>query len=310
MKKALLIAAALIGSLCAFAQNATYRYHFNNSLNEMYAKGPALTALCPGTYGSETLPVSLTKTTYRFNNGCGLMYNDASKNFITSGTYTIEVYFRLDTISGYKKLIDFDSMKQDAGLYNQSGKIVLYPNVTSADSFVGAGVYQYVAITRDSTTKKMYINANGKTAGTYTDNSGLYKLGTDKLLTFFRDDKTTNGEQSKGAVAMIQISNYVMDSNTVKNNYSHLGKTLDVLSTHVNTDDVVIYPNPAANDLHVSVAANCSYSISDITGKVLNHGALQHGANEIRLDRLANGMYLLRVLSNDGSQCLYRFLKQ
>ena len=123
MKKALLSISILACSTVAFAQNDTYKYHFNSNLNETYAKGPALSALCPGTFASEALPVGLTKATYRFNTGCGLVYHDAAKNFIASGTYTIELYFRLDTISGYKKLVDFDSLKQDAGLYNQSGKL-------------------------------------------------------------------------------------------------------------------------------------------------------------------------------------------
>src|SRR5688572_20764575 len=127
MKKTLLTTVTIICSFASFAQNDTYRYHFNGHLNEMYSKAPALTAQCTGTYGTETL-VGVAKKTYRFDNGCGLIYNDAVRNFITSGQYTIELYFRIDTITGYKKLIDFDSLKQDAGLYNQNGRIVLYPS--------------------------------------------------------------------------------------------------------------------------------------------------------------------------------------
>jgi hypothetical protein len=310
MKKALLTVAASVCSLVMFAQNATYRYHFNGNLFETYLKAPALTAQCTGSYSTETL-VGVSKKTFLFDKGCGLVYDDVTKNFITSGSYTIELYFRMDTISGYRKLIDFDSLKQDAGLYNQSGKIVLYPNVYSMDSFVGAGVYQYVAITRDSSSKKMYINTNGKTVGSYTDIGGLYKLGVDKLLTFFRDDKVTANEQSKGAVAMIQISNYAMDSSTIKSNYGTLGKTLEVPGSTANAIKIVVSPNPATDLVKVSSEANCSYIICDITGKTISMGILRQGENDIAIDQLSNGLYLLKLASLEGAgHNTYRFSKQ
>jgi hypothetical protein len=312
MKRVLLSVTVLVCALTASAQNVTHKYHFNGGLNEMYSLGPALTTACTtGTFASESLPVGLAKKTYRFEKGCGLVYNDATKNLIASGTYTIELYFRLDTVTGYKKLADFDSLKVDAGLYNQTGKIVLYPNFTSADSFVGAGVYQYVAITRDGSSKKMYINANGKTAGTYTDNTDLYKLGTAKLLTFFQDDKSTNTEQSKGAVAMIQISNYAIDSNTVKNNYTLLNHTLDVPAVETGTNKAQIYPNPATGDVHVMIGISCNYSICDLSGKTIATGTLKQGDNRIELGQLSRGMYLLNITANGGTERqTYKFVRQ
>jgi hypothetical protein len=310
MKKALLFTLALISSWATFAQNDIYKYHFKDNLNEMYSKGAALTAQCTGTYGTETLPVGVTKKTYRFDKGCGLVYNDATKNFIASGSYTIELYFRLDTIAGYKKLVDFDSMKQDPGIYNQTGRIVLYPSFTSVDSFIGAGVWQYLAITRNGSNKYMYINAKGKSAGTYIDVADQYKLGVNKLLTFFRDDKTTNGEQSKGAVAMIQISNYAIDSNTIKSNYLLLNKTLNVPGTTANANEIVIYPNPTTGSMHVTAVANCNFSICDITGKIISTGILQQGDNNITLEFLSTGLYLLKMVSSDGTELrAYKFSK-
>jgi hypothetical protein len=310
MMKTLLLALALLGSVASFAQNATYKYHLNGNLNEMYAKGPALTSPCPGTYAAETLLGTLSKMTYRFNKGCGLIYNDATKSFITPGTYTIEMYFKLDTTSGYTKLIDFDSLKQDAGLYNQSGKIVLYPNFTSLDSFVGPNSWTYVAISRDGPTNKMYVNANGKSAGNYTDNTNLYRLGLDKLLTFFMDDKGTGGEQSKGAVAMIQISNYVVDSNTIKTNYVKLKNTLDVEGIGAQ-NGVFVYPNPATRSVHVAVAAGGSYSVCDVAGRTVKKGELVRGENEIVVEGLNSGVYLLNLAGEDGvGGRVYRFCKE
>ena len=312
MKTLLLAFSALVCSLAASGQNATYRYYFNGNLNESSAKAPALTTTCAtGTFANETLPIGVSKKTYRFDKGCGLTYNDATKNFITAGTYTIELYFKLDTISGYKKLVDFDSLKVDAGLYNQSGKIVLYPNLTSADSFVGAGVYQYVAISRDGSTKKMYVSANGKSVGTYTDNTDQYKLSTAKLLTFFQDDKSTNGEQSNGTVAMIQISNYVIDSNTIKGNFSQLNHTLEVGALSTGPGSMQIYPNPAGSSLHLTAPVAANYSICDLSGRSLTTGVLQPGDNRILIESLPAGLYILKATSTDGSALrAYPFAKQ
>ncbi len=299
MRSNLLLAAALLCSLSAFAQNATYKYELNGNLLEQAGTGPAMTAYCPGTYAAEALPVGITRKTYRFNTGCGLLYNDATKNFITSGSYTIELYFRLDTISGYKKLVDFDSLKADAGVYNQNGMLALYPNVTSADSFIGAGVYQYVAITRDATTKKVYLNANGKTKGTYIDAGNVYKPGTSKLISFFRDDNSTSGEQSKGAVALIRISNYAMDSNSVKAAYAGLSAALGVPSAG-GGEETAVYPNPASGILHIKAASDGSYTICDITGRSLTSGKLQRGENTLSIDGLPGGLYLIRMTASNG----------
>ena len=148
----------------------------------------------------------------------------------------------------------------------------------------------------------MYINANGKTKGTYTDATDLYKLGTNKLLTFFRDDMSTGGEQSKGAVAMIQISNYAIDSTTIKNNYTLLSHTLDVAGASFNNNEVIISPNPANGMLHIALVTDCSYSICDITGRIVKTGAMQPGSNNIAVDYLPKGQYLLKIANSNGAK--------
>ncbi len=312
MKKILLsFSLALISSLPAFSQNVTYSYNFNNGFNELYSRGPVLSSACTGTTATETLPITVTKKVYHFDKGCGIVFNDATKNFLSAGSYTIELYFKLDTVSGYKKIIDFDSLSQDAGYYNQSGKVVLYPNPASPDSMIPQGQYTYLAITRNATSKLMYMNCNGVTAGTYTDNTDKYVYDANKLLVFFQDDKSTNGEQSSGAVAMIHISNYAMDSTTVKSNYTNLHTTLHIASVDEIRSNVTVSPNPATDKVDVTVPGACSYLLSDVTGKVLRTGSFIGGTNVLPVYKLSPGMYLLRVTSKaDGSSEVIKLIKQ
>jgi OOP family OmpA-OmpF porin len=310
MKKTLFLSLALICSLTAFTQNTTWRYDFDYGYNEIYWYGPVLShGSCTG-LAWVTLPVSLTKNVARFSKGCGLVFSDSVKNFIASGNYTIELYFKLDSVQGYKKLIDFAHRSKDAGLYNQSGKIVLYPSSAAGDSFMAGGTYQYVAITRNDTTKNMYINGNGKTLGTQTDNTNTYVLDSAKILTFFQDDSSTNGEQSGGEVAMIHISNYAMDSNAIKAKYTNLHGVLNVPDNQIQ-GAISIYPNPVTDFVNVTVPANCNYMLTDITGRNVREHSLKAGINRIRFDDLQPGVYFLNLSDQDGRKSgAYKIIKE
>jgi hypothetical protein len=310
MKKLLFLLSVLTCSLATFSQNATLRYDFDYGFNEIYWASPSLVhGTCAGLIWG-TLPISMNKNVAKFSTGCGLAYNDKTKNFLNAGSYTIELYFKLDSIQGYKKLVDFDSLSKDPGLYNQNGKVVLYPNFTSPDSVISAGTYHYVAITRDAATKAMYINYDGKTAGTYTDNLSQYVLDSNQQLIFFKDDHSTSGEQSSGEVAMIHISNYAMDSTSIKTKYGNLHGVLNVSSMET-AKEARIYPNPATDEICVAVRADCNYSITDIRGKIILKDVLRKGDNKIFLNKLSEGIYLLNLADKEGiDKRTYKFVKQ
>lgn len=310
MKKLILLPLAVLFFITAVAQNKTYRFHFNNRLSENIFQGSPLMPWCQGTYTWQTLKGANTGT-YSFDKGCGLIFNDSATNLLASGSYTIEVYFKLDTIQGYKKIIDFDSMGADAGFYNQNGKLVMYNKLGNTDSVIGAGQYEYAAITRDGSTKDMYVYHNDKVLGTLNDNNSQYIYGAEKMLIFFRDDNnTSNNEQSSGSVAMIQISNYVMDSTTIKNNYNGLGSTLGIEQAGSIEQKVKIWPNPATDKVDIMGQANSSYTLYDITGRVCAGGEMKTGAAILYLRQYPAGIYVLHVADNDGRTETYKLLKQ
>lgn len=309
MKKILLLLWAALCFVAATAQNKTYRFHFNNRLSENVYQGTALTPVCQGTYTFETV-TGVYKRVYNFDKGCGLVFSDSATNLLSSGSYTIELYFRLDTITGYKKLVDFDSLGADAGFYNQNGKLVVYNKLTNTDSTIGAGKFEYAAITRDGSTKDMYIYHNNKVIGMLNDNTDQYIYSAEKLLIFFKDDNGTGGEQSSGSVAMIHISNFVMDSTTIKNNYTGLGATLGIEQAAGAEQMVKVWPNPATDIVDISGIAAGSYTLHDITGRVVANGEIKEGKATIRMHLYPAGIYVLQVINSDGQATAYKLLKQ
>lgn len=299
MKNLVFLSIALCLSITVPAQNITYGYKFNNSLKEQYPQGPELLSMCSGTYEWVNIPAGMGKNVYNFAKGCGLIFRDTG-NKLAAGSYTIELYFKLDTINGYKKIIDYDSLSVDPGFYNQNGKLVMYNKFTSADSLVGEGVYQYVAVTRDGSSKKIYVYHNNKVVGSLNDTAGQYTTGTDNMLIFFRDDNGTGGEQSSGSVAMIQISNYVMDSTTIKGRFTNIKKILGVEESVLSDNGVKVFPNPAGDFVTVGIPVGATFKLIDQLGRVCRSGYLPAGNNQVSLTGLPRGIYLLSLADRQG----------
>mgnify|MGYP001551149897 CR=1 FL=1 len=308
MKKFLLLPVLLLSVSAAFAQT-TYKYHFNNNLHDAGGAGPDLIASCTAAYNIEALPIGFSKNVFQFDKGCGLTFDDAAGGFLASGSYTIEMYVKLDTVQGYTKFIDYDARTSDKGFYNQSGKIALYPHFTS-DSIISGGTYFYLGLTRYATTKNMYIYVGNHTVGSYTDTGNEYVYDTHKTLVFFIDDSITRHEDVTGAVAMLHISNYAMDSLAIENNYSNLSGTLTVPNTIARNGDISIYPNPAAEFTNITISAPAAYVLRDLTGKAIQNGIFLSGSNKLDLSRISAGMYLLHVSGSDGSTGVYKIVRE
>lgn len=308
MKKLLLLPVLFLCVSAVFAQT-TYKYHFNNNLHAAGGAGPDLVASCTAAYNIEALPIGFSKKVFQFDKGCGLTFDDAAGGFLASGSYTIEMYVKLDTIQGYTKFVDYDARTSDNGFYNQSGKIALYPHFTS-DSVISAGNYFYIALTRDATSRDMYIYVNNQALGKYSDTGNQYVYDTHKNLVFFIDDSTTHHEDVTGAVAMLHISNYAMDSVTIKGNYSNLAGTLTVPTATAHNSNISIYPNPATDVTTITLSAAATYQLSDLTGKSVQTGTFSSGSNKLDISRISEGMYLLHISDKNGNTGIYKIVRQ
>lgn len=182
--KRLLSAVTLTFAVAAQAGAADHLYQLNGSLADSLG-GPALTAY-GGTLGADR---------YSFGADQGL-----SLAYALGGVYTIDLAFRFDApyaSSGsiYQKIIDFNSLTNDAGLYARSGSVDLYP-ATSTAPLLSAGLEQRLTMTRNAAAL-VTLYVGGVEVLRYADISGLANFGAN-LATFFRDD-TITGRNEAGA---------------------------------------------------------------------------------------------------------------
>jgi hypothetical protein len=57
-----------------------------------------------------------------------------------------------------------------------------------------------------------------------------------------------------------------------------------------------LYPNPVtSNHFSIKVMERDTYSIADVSGKILQTGDLQQGENQIQFDAIATGIYFVRI---------------
>jgi len=86
-------------------------------------------------------------------------------------------------------------------------------------------------------------------------------------------------------------------------------------STSVNEtafNNASIYPNPASEQLTVSVPAlsgSATYSIYSSTGSLVTTGLFTTATTTLNVDMLSQGMYQVKI--NNGSECVTRtFMKK
>ncbi len=191
-----------------------HEYFFNNTLNSPV--GPALTqtlgsAGCPGSAGAfstQTLTIVSgscgVATAFCFNQGAGLKYPNPS--YITN-QYTIHLFFKFNTLTGYSRVIDFSNSVSDNGIYLLNTCLNFYPsgNVGTCPFFAANTYYLYTFVRNSAGTVTAYVN--GTLFTTYNDVSNYYVCATNTSpITFFRDDNTVPCESKAGCIKYASIS--------------------------------------------------------------------------------------------------------
>ncbi|WP_353717967.1 LamG-like jellyroll fold domain-containing protein [Dyadobacter sp. 676] len=159
----------LLAWLCAPALHAQnqWTYDFNNGLNPIETGGPALKPLGqPGQIIKEQIPGSdyLSRSIYVFEKNSGLQFNNADTKGFLNKSFTVEIYFKLNELDSWKRVLDFKNRKSDYGTYIYNGKLNFYDFAVSEKAPVRANQYVHYVYSRDHETKtiKMYINGLSK----------------------------------------------------------------------------------------------------------------------------------------------------
>ncbi len=257
MKKLLLSLIFMSVGVGISAQSSLY-YSFNNSLDEVNGNGPALTVLGnQGNFVTDTLSElqGNNKMVYRFEKNNGVQFNNVEAGNFLGETYTIELYFVFDELSSWKRVVDWKNRKTDHGAYVYNGKLNFYPYLYSNEAPVAAGEYTYYVITRDSATQNVLIYTDAEVKINFTDNTNDAVIDQDGVLNFFYDDLAVQNEAAAGAVAMLRLYNYALDSTAIQEKWTQLGSSVFGVNEIAKPGvKAIVYPNPASEILHVNLS--------------------------------------------------------
>lgn len=225
--RALLIVLLCAAALRVHAQNQ-WTYDFNNGFLPIESGGPALKPLGQsGQIIKEQIPGSdyLSRSIYVFEKNSGLQFNNAETKGFLNKSFTVEIYFKLDELDSWKRVIDFKNRKSDYGTYIYNGKLNFYDFAVSEKAPVRAKQYVHYVYSRDHETKtiKMYINGLSKVEFKDPGTEGV--LDADQVLNLFQDDLIAGNESSSGTVALIRIYDRVMTPVFVRRSYQTIAKT-------------------------------------------------------------------------------------
>ncbi len=309
MKRIYMLIAMLILTVGLQSQSFLH-YDFSNSLAEINGNGPDLTVLGnAGVYVDDTLNEvnSVIKKVYRFERNSGVQFDNLEAGNFLGENYTIEIYFVFDELNSWKRVVDWKNRKTDYGAYVYNGKLNFYPYVYSQESPVFEGEYTYYVITRNAVDQKLIIYTDARTQITLTDTPGNALLDDDHVLNFFHDDLIVQNEASTGAVAMIKLYNYVLDSTEIQEKYDDLGGNIFFIGeqSKINTT-IKSFPNPAGNQLMVDVShfngnETIYLSLVNMVGVSVFDREVGVGLQkntQINTSHLPNGIYLLKAESD------------
>nr|WP_295920861.1 OmpA family protein [uncultured Dyadobacter sp.] len=225
--KSLIIALMHIPALHTYAQSQ-WTYDFNNGLSPIETGGPALKVLGqPGQIIKEKIPGSdyLTRSIYIFEKNSGLQFNNAETKGFLNKSFTVEIYFKLNELDSWKRVLDFKNRKSDYGSYIYDGKLNFYDFAIGEKAPVRANQYVHYVYSRDFETKviKMYINGLSKVEFKDPGTEGM--LDADQVLNFFQDDLIANHEASAGTIALIRLYDRVMTPVFVRRSYQTISKS-------------------------------------------------------------------------------------
>jgi len=286
------------------------RYNFNNSFTETNGVGPVLTVLGnAGIYETDTLNEisGKTKTVYRFEANSGFQFDNAAAGNFLGDTYTIELYFLFDELQSWKRVIDWKNRKTDKGAYVYYGQLNFYNYVYSGQAPVVPGEYTYYVVTRDGVTNKLLIYTDDGIQIDFTDSSGDGIIDDDHVLNFFYDDLMVPNEASSGAVALLNLYNYVLDSNQIKQNFINISsQVFSVRELAKEKTFMLVYPNPAGDNISIDLkelnnTGPVHISIFNMMGTSVYQGLLPAGSPksmDVNTSLLPEAIYFIKAESD------------
>jgi hypothetical protein len=202
----------------ASAATLKAEYQLQGTRASAVAGAPDFVDLGPGNQ-FVTEPVGgVSRQVLAFPSGGGLSL--ATAGLVDPENFSVVMVFRLASVSGYRRLVDFRGGTSDSGLYVLNGRLVLYGTIDLYEQTppVAAGSYVQVTVVGGSETDGTHwteVDLDGYPA-VFAEPSDAFKLGTDGLR-FFKDNVSGGfgGEESAGALSCVLVYDGVLTPDEV-----------------------------------------------------------------------------------------------
>lgn len=309
---AVAIAVAFTTAPAAGAQSVV-TYRLDGGFAAEDAGFPALDTIGAGGFVADTLVEleGFARTSYRFERGSGIAFDNGEAGDFLGESYTIELYFRFDDLASWRRIIDYKDRQTDDGLYAKDGRINFYNVTTSPEAPLATREYAHVIVTRDAAEDDRYaIYVDGELATAFADDGerGLLSERSDSVV-LFRDDLVVSNEESAGNVSLIRFYDYALDSVETRQAFIDLGTSVGPTGVRGpalpdRSASVRLFPNPVAETLSLrwlggEATAPGPDARLHFFGADGSLAAVRPYAPEVDLSALPKGVYAA-VLS-DGS---------
>jgi len=209
MRIKLFIAIALLSAGASHAASTVALYDFNNSFVPLAGFGlgtaqPLVPVNPLGTSSFELANVNgIERTVYRFNGAASPPLNQGGLQFVSgdlmnANSYSVEMYFSFDQVSGWRRILDTRDRSEDTGFYVLNGGLQLYPSNVGQGSFL-ANTYYHVILSFNGSQAVAYLNG----AAQSTQNTDYYALPASNVISLFLDNVAgpAQTEYSAGRIA-------------------------------------------------------------------------------------------------------------
>ncbi len=146
-----------------------------------------------GTTPLTSLGGQITALGYVFAANQGVSFSSPSLSPIN---YSLEFSFKLDSVTGDRKLADFAGLTSNLGVYDRNGVLNFFPSSAPGPQIITAGTNVHVVITRNSATGVVSGYVNGQLSFSFTDTTAAATASAG--FRFFVDDLITNQTEASG----------------------------------------------------------------------------------------------------------------
>ena len=207
-----------------------------------------------------------------------------------------------DPRSGYLMYLDADKLGSTLLMNSSLGKNGAVKSKTALND----GKWHHIVTTYTNNVMSMFVDGvlNNQIDYTFGINSNS------QILTIGRDPYSSSRDFT-GSIDDISIYSRALNNNEVQTLYL----TKKIVGTDIpteKTEECVIYPNPAYNEINVNLPTGdeqSTVSIYNTSGKLMLIKKIVENENPINISALQQGVYILKVANQNGSKT-YKFIKK